>query len=517
MTAPVGPAPAGQAFREETLGSPAGTGAGASSRVARRPSLPLIPVFPVLLLAAAVLAAFVESASPMVALWRPLIVVGALVLGLQLALTATVRSRHLGGYFAALVALLLVAPWGALLLTLVALTPMVWGLVKRHRMEPVPWTSLTRMLNPLAAILVGVGIVSAGQAGAFVTPAPLAAPGVAASGTPDVYLLLLDGYPRADTLAAEFGFDNEPFLDALRELGFTVADESHSNYPMTALTLASLLNARHLDDLVPDPASSPAGQYRQISRLISEGSMIAEARRLGYVVTSIPSPFTVFGLYGADEVVNAGALTEFDISMLQQGVLPWVLPGAAGDMVLDQHRRGIDRTFDIVLETARRASERPRLVFGHVMAPHPPTVFAADGSSVDGAGCYPRCNFWEAGDTTVARTVGQIAHVNERTLETVREILAVAGDRPPVVVVFSDHGSRHDVMDKEEAVSNMLMAFTPDGRPLFESDSSPINVFPRILNRYAGADVRMAAEAEIFSLDWWATRERGLFPLERMQ
>ena len=44
---------------------------------------------------------------------------------------------------------------------------------------------------------------------------------------PDVYYVILDGYARADALATHYGYDNEPFLDALRERGFVVADQGH--------------------------------------------------------------------------------------------------------------------------------------------------------------------------------------------------------------------------------------------------------------------------------------------------
>ena len=57
---------------------------------------------------------------------------------------------------------------------------------------------------------------------------------------PDVYVILLDGYARADVLANAFGYDDSPFLDGLRSDGFEVADASHSNYLVTNLSVSSL-------------------------------------------------------------------------------------------------------------------------------------------------------------------------------------------------------------------------------------------------------------------------------------
>ena len=56
-------------------------------------------------------------------------------------------------------------------------------------------------------------------------------------GPPDIYVILLDGYPRADTLARLFDFDNGPFLAALEAKGFDVSAGSSSNYMYTELTL----------------------------------------------------------------------------------------------------------------------------------------------------------------------------------------------------------------------------------------------------------------------------------------
>ena len=50
----------------------------------------------------------------------------------------------------------------------------------------------------------------------FATRVPLAEPAV---GLPNVYLLLLDGYPRTDTLATTYGFDNSEFERAIERPG----------------------------------------------------------------------------------------------------------------------------------------------------------------------------------------------------------------------------------------------------------------------------------------------------------
>ena len=51
---------------------------------------------------------------------------------------------------------------------------------------------------------------------------------------PSVYVLLLDGYPRQDSLE-DSGYDNGPFVAALSDLGFEVHADARSDYPRTEL------------------------------------------------------------------------------------------------------------------------------------------------------------------------------------------------------------------------------------------------------------------------------------------
>src|SRR5690606_4975773 len=64
--------------------------------------------------------------------------------------------------------------------------------------------------------------------------------------TPDIALIILDGYARQDVLESMYGYDNQPFLDHLRDSGFDVADASVANYSITHLSLAALLNMSYM-------------------------------------------------------------------------------------------------------------------------------------------------------------------------------------------------------------------------------------------------------------------------------
>ena len=100
-----------------------------------------------------------------------------------------------------------------------------------------------QFLNRGAALLViatvGYGLISGRLPGARRRPAPGhdarrmgRAESDSAAGSPDMYVILLDGYPRADVLDYAFDIDNSAFLDALAERGFTVAAELAQRLPV---------------------------------------------------------------------------------------------------------------------------------------------------------------------------------------------------------------------------------------------------------------------------------------------
>lgn len=62
---------------------------------------------------------------------------------------------------------------------------------------------------------------------------------------PDIYYIIVDGYGREDVLRETYGIDNSEFLGFLKENGFHVIDQAHSNYTQTVYSLSSSLNLNY--------------------------------------------------------------------------------------------------------------------------------------------------------------------------------------------------------------------------------------------------------------------------------
>jgi hypothetical protein len=442
---------------------------------------------PFLVTAGLIINKYLDSPGHWTGLVRPTLVAWlAIVLGLGLLRLV----KQSAGRSAAFMVLLLLLASGARSAIAVALAAAFIVLVKKARGGATP------RLRPVVAVGLAGAFVGIGIAQLFVSGAvtrddivqPPVTRGVATADAPNIYVLLLDAYGRQDTLAA-MGLDNEPFLAELEARGFDVYRDSRSNYTWTSSTMASMLNMRPLSEIagLPPPGSSDREQTRALRRAINDGEGIKRLREHGYRIVSIPSVTGYEIPRDVDELRDSGQLTEFEIHLLQSTTLAGVLEFVAPDFIGAQDRDRIRATFREL-----KPERAPAFVLAHVMAPHQPFVFWADGEPRAMPDCFPACWFWEPWDVPSpeafsAAYVAQVGYVNRQTLAAVDRL--IASDPAAVVVVFGDHGSRGIPSDPAEAFRN-LMAVRSLGHPhVLGAAPTLVNLLGSILNAYLGVDV----------------------------
>jgi hypothetical protein len=191
-------------------------------------------------------------------------------------------------------------------------------------------------------------------------------------------------------------------------------------------------------------------------------------------------------------------MTDFEDHVLEYGALPALFPDAQRQWLLGQHRERTLSTFDRLADVAAERADHPRFVFAHVLSPHAPIVFGPNGEPRDDWPCFPTmCGIWYGGQIYGDQVIGpfrdQVQFINQMVAKIAERILD-SSDRPPIVVFFSDHGSRLDFGDPDEMLRSFLIANTPDHPRLFPADETPVNILPRILNAYAGTQLPLATE-----------------------
>ena len=302
----------------------------------------------------------------------------------------------------------------------------------------IPWRVVTRPLNVIAALTLVIATLNAALAGAL-TPAEFGVasrPGIATQPLPDVYLVLLDGHPRPDTMATGLGLDPGPFLADMASLGFVLSPESRSNYDLTVLTLASMFGMRQVDDLpqIADPPASPLGQYRALAHAINDGAALDALRAAGYEIVTVPSEFTNITVYSADRVLDTGQMTDLEYELMRAGSLATILPDVQRPALVGQHRDRLEATFARLGELAAERSDRPRFVFAHVMGPHAPIAMGPAGEPRSGWPCIPdACSvFYDGeyyGEAQTVAIAGEVAAIDRMVIE--RGPHDPGGQRPP--------------------------------------------------------------------------------------
>lgn len=402
-------------------------------------------------MAGSIFAFFAREVVPTSYLWRPLIVVGLLALAIAgMALLAGRRSTLAAGLMSVGVVVPGVAVFAALVVAAVSLYLHI-------RRRP---STLSSAVVAMAAIFFIIGVA---RSLPNIELPSMRDAAVAKDGQP-IYVLLLDGYPRIDSLA-EAGIDNGGFVQELEQRGFDHYPEARSETGWTELTLTTMLSDQKVDT---DPTS------------------IAEKRRLraewrlppGFIAVDPPLGFVT--IPGVPRVSSIG-VTDFEAHLLGSSVVGLVAP--------DWTRRNLGMSVRAQHEfaLAQIAAMDATRVFAHIAAPHPPFVFSTD----EGADCWPGCHLWKTNSASLMMTreewtdaMGtQIAELNRRLLTTIDQIVTRRPDA--VIVLLSDHGMRENREDQTEWHRILLAGRTPDHSMLFEDAPTPGAMMRLVLETYA--------------------------------
>ena len=395
------------------------------------------------------------------------------------------------------------------------------GTLARHRVRP----SLTRVLNLMGLLLVGLALVPSivvfagersGQASS--TPGRTSDLGLSlppGEPAPDVYYIILDAYTRADVLQQVFGYDNRPFLERLEALGFRVAADSRSNYALTRLSLPSSLNMDYLEEIGPalDPQAADAAWLDQAAKY---GDVRVALEDLGYRIVAVESAYGMTDWIDADvyltrrpqALANAGAvgeMTPFEVLLLQTSIgrlildgrtrlnamLPWKIEGPH-----EQHRERI--LFALTALEEMPGVPGPKFVFVHIMSPHPPYAFTADGG-IAGESDFFSLNLESESPTADTRQGyrDQITYLNTRILQAVETILDESAT-DPIIVIQGDHGALGVSSEDRMKILNVYYFPEDGGRRVYDA-ISPVNTFRLIFSQYFGADLALLEDRSTYS------------------
>lgn len=295
---------------------------------------------------------------------------------------------------------------------------------------------------------------------------------------PDIYYIVLDGYGSDEALKEALGYDNSAFTDYLSGKGFFVAADTKSNYSQTFLCLASVLNMTYLNDIVEGWEGS---DRTVLYGMVKDSQVVRTLKKRGYKYVHVTSGWGPTNVAPLADVVHQVGGSELRSAL---GGTTMFRPLADESDSRIKHE-AVTEAFELLAD--EKQGKRPKFVFAHILAPHGPYVFRADGSLATGSAAD--MSNWEPEQKD--DFVAQLRAVNILAQETVDAIVAKT-KRPVIIVIQGDHGTsfpsggvarrrwreRHSVLN--------AMYFSPGTPATLYSSISPVNTFRVVLDDALG-------------------------------
>jgi hypothetical protein len=310
---------------------------------------------------------------------------------------------------------------------------------------------------------------------------------------PDIYYIILDMYTRQDALLNDYHFDNSTFLDELNQLGFYVAPCSRSNYDETTKSLASSLNMNYLPALNPE-IKPGENDPTLVTSLLSNNKVRNLLQGMGYKTVAFETGYAWDSWTDADVYLKP----QYGSSLLRQMrpfealLIKTTALDALSDMgsiisksylntinaPLAEH---INRQEYILNKLNSLATLKgPKFVFAHILIPHYPFIFKADGSIQTDVNYYRDQNVPSSEAYFIDGYQNQVAFINSQIIPIVKSILSQS-KTPPIIIIQGDHGAKD-----ANRLENLNAYYLPGGKGNLYSSISPVNSFRLIFDQYFG-------------------------------
>lgn len=206
-------------------------------------------------------------------------------------------------------------------------------------------------------------------------------------GTPDLFLVVVDGYGGLASMEKDFGIEEPSWVQDLATRGFEIPRSSWSAYSSTTGSVPSLLDMSY--PLQAGPGISTATAKQLYSMISGDNRLVKTLSGASYTITMIESGWSGSTCGGnIDICVDSPFLDEATFAAVYRTVLgPYVLESSGYSFTV-----GAVSAMSWLLENGESLSSDSKadFVFGHIMAPHPPfllnrkceTVYAPELSGV---------------------------------------------------------------------------------------------------------------------------------------
>lgn len=415
----------------------------------------------------------------------------------------------------------------------------VWGVIMVVWIWVVGWkirnlSGLTKFFNIAGLLLMVSPIYSIGSS--YITQLSYrqasavnvtSNPGVQTGSLPDIYYIILDGYGRSDVLDELYGVDNSEFINFLQNQGFYVAENSRSNYNQTVLSLASSLNMEYINYFA-DTFGIDSKERYELAQMIKKNKIRDIFETYGYQFIAFESGYERTEIRSADhywsastdvvpQVTAVWAFNSFESVLLESTAFralfdlhifsPESLRNVTINPEYQAHRDRVLYTFARLDDVAEMDGDY--FVFAHIISPHPPFVFDANGEPITPENAYRLADgdyYPGSREDYLQKYAGQVKFVNQQ-IEAVISSILEKSDTPPIIILQGDHGpGAYLVWDSpeksnlDERLSIFNAYYFPGGETgKLYSSITPVNTFRVILNAFFNGENELLDDKSYFS------------------
>jgi hypothetical protein len=265
------------------------------------------------------------------------------------------------------------------------------------------------------------------------------------------------------------------------------------------------LNLNYLDDFAMAMGTA-ARDRRPLARAIRTNAVMTLAHAAGYEVSVVASDYEATLAFDA---ADRCACERFGLNQFEQAALSST-PLAALPLdrwTHDGHRRKVLSAFGALATAA--AEHRRTFVFAHLITPHPPFVFNADGSRRATThtllGFGDGTHFRGSKDDYRSGYRAQTQFVVQRLTAVLTDLLDRPGP-PPAIVIHGDHGPGLTLdwdnpgrSDLQERMGIFAAYYLPDDGPALYPTITPVNGMRALATRYLGVSLPYLADRSHFS------------------
>lgn len=365
-------------------------------------------------------------------------------------------------------------------------------------------------------------------------PAPsLAKPKNQPASKPDIYYLVFDRYGNQPALQENFNFDNAELYNFLNNHGFNNRPTAYANYPFTMSSIASTMAMDYFPQFEKMFATSGDWQSAAPYRSILNNPPIAQIlKQNGYSYNQISSwwDFTRVGIKADGEPTKSFRLrtlgTNYFLSDIQRDIInksvlaPWLKKGLSlGSWPVAKYdlTRNPQQNFESQMSAlknlaARPDKSQPQFSFAHVLVPHDPYIFTADGSTPT----YDNNRTDNGVDETVKYT-NQTTYLNKRLRELIsymranspEAVIIIQADEGPYPKEFRfklEPGHYYDpaqlrTAKMKQKFSTLASYYLPGVGAGEQPVQANVDIFRYVLNRYLGYNLTMLPDCHLSSGD----------------